>query len=179
MHHQTSAVDLVVKRDGSEEVRLANGSAVVVDHVIVTTGHTPNLDVGGSRGISPYPVTSYVDRIPAGTKVAVSGMGLVAVDVVTALTVGRGGEYVADGGGLRYRPSGREPIVRLYNRSGLPFTAKPVDGSERVTVYKPLICTAAAVDGLTGRSSGHRRQVDTRKGLLPLLFAEMYARYYA
>jgi hypothetical protein len=179
MHHQTSAVDLVVKRDGSEEVRLANGSAVVVDHVIVTTGHTPNLDVGGSRGISLYPVTSYVDRIPAGTKVAVSGMGLVAVDVVTALTVGRGGEYAANSGGLRYRPSGREPIVRLYNRSGLPFTAKPVDGSERVTVYKPLICTAAAVDGLTGRSSGHRRQVDMRKGLLPLLFAEMYARYYA
>ena len=36
-------------------------------------------------------------------------MGLVAVDVVTALTVGRGGEFVEDGAGLRYRPSGREP----------------------------------------------------------------------
>ena len=160
-------------------MRLADGSAVVVDHVIVTTGHTPNHDVGGPRAIRPYPVTSYVDQIPAGTKVAVSGIGLVAVDVVTALTVGRGGKFVPDGGGLRYRPSGREPMLRLYNRSGLPFTAKPVSGSERVTVYKPLICTPEAVDALTGRSTGRRRLVDVRKELLPLLFAEMYARYYA
>ena len=179
VHHQTSAVDLVARRGGCEEVRLANGSVVVVDHVIVTTGHAPNQDVGRSRVIGPYPVTSYVEQVPAGTKVAVSGMGLVAVDVVTALTIGRGGQFVADGGGLRYRPSGQEPVLRLYNRSGLPFTAKPVSGSERVTVYQPLICTPAAVDALTGRSNGRRRQVDVRKELLPLLFAEMYVRYYA
>ena len=179
VHHQTSAIDLVARRDGCEEVRLANGGAVVVDHVIVTTGHTPNHDMSGSSAIRPYPVTSYVERIPAGAKVAVSGMGLVAVDVVTALTVGRGGEFVPDGGGLRYRPSGREPMLRLYNRSGLPFTAKPVSGSERVTVYEPLICTPQAVGALTGQTGGGRRQVDVRKELLPLLFAEMYARYYA
>jgi uncharacterized NAD(P)/FAD-binding protein YdhS len=179
VHHRTWAVDLVALRDGREGVRLADGSAVLVDHVIITTGHTANQDVGGSSSISPYPVTSYVEQIPAGTKVAVSGMGLVAVDVVTALTVGRGGAFVDDGEGLRYRPSGREPALRLYNRSGLPFTAKPVTGSERVTVYEPLICTPEAVDALTGRSSGRRRQVDVRRELLPLLFAEMYARYYA
>jgi FAD-NAD(P)-binding len=179
VRHQTSAVDLVATRGGCEEVRLADGSAVVMDHVIVTTGHTPNQDVDGSRAIRPYPITSYVDQIPAGTKVAVSGMGLVAVDVVTALTIGRGGTFAPDGGGLRYRPSGREPELGLYNRSGLPFTAKPVTGSERVTVYEPLICTPEAVDALTGRTSGRRRQVDVRRELLPLLFPEMYARYYA
>jgi hypothetical protein len=179
VHHQTLAVDLVARRDGREEVRLADGSAVVVDHVIVTTGHTPNQDAGRSRAIRPYPVTSYPEQIAAGTKVAVSGMGLVAVDVVTALTVGRGGEFVDDGGGLRYRPSGREPMVQLYNRSGLPFTAKPVTGSERVSVYKPLICTPEAVEALTGRAAGRRRLVDVRTELLPLLFGEMYARYYA
>jgi hypothetical protein len=178
VHHQTSVVDLVARRGGSEEVRLANGRAVVVDHVIVTTGHTPNLEAGDSRTLRPYPVTSYVDRIPAGAKVAVSGMGLVAVDVVTALTVGRGGGFVAADSGLRYRPSGREPVLRLYNRSGLPFSAKPVTGSERVNVYEPLICTPEAVSRLTVGSNGRRRQVDIRKELLPLLFAEMYARYY-
>ena len=179
VRHQTSAVDLVARRNGCEEVRLADGATVVVDHVLVTTGHTANQDMRGSRVMNPYPVTSYVEQIPPGTKVAVSGMGLVAVDVVTALTVGRGGEFVSTGAGLRYRPSGREPALRLYNRSGLPFTAKPVSGSERVSVYKPLICTPEAVDALTGRSSGRRRQVDVRKELLPLLFAEMYVRYYS
>jgi hypothetical protein len=179
VHHQASAVDLLARRDGREEVRLADGSTVAVDHVILTTGHTPNRDVSDSGAIKPYPVTSYVELIPAGSKVAVSGMGLVAVDVVTALTVGRGGRFVADGAGMRYLSSGREPQVRLYNRSGLPFTAKPVTGSERVGVYKPLICTPEAVDALTGRPSGRRRQVDVRQELLPLLFAEMYARYYS
>ena len=179
VHHPTSAVDLVARRDGTEEVRLANGRSLVVDHVIVTSGHTANQEVDGSRQHNPYPVTSYVQTVPADATVAVSGMGLVAVDVVTALTVGRGGQFVEDGGRLSYRPSGREPAVRLYCRSGLPFTAKFVTGADRSAVYKPLICTPDALDALSGRSSGLRRPVDVRNELLPLLFAEMYARYYA
>lgn len=180
VHHPTAAVDLVARRDGSEEVRLANGGAVVVDHVIVTSGHTGNqhLDETGSE-FNPYPVGSYVDTIPSGASVAVSGMGLVAVDVVTALTIGRGGEFVQSGGELRYRPSGREPLIHLFCRSGLPFTAKSVTGKDRSDVYKPVICTSEALDALSGRSNGRRRLVDVRRELLPLLFGEMYARYYA
>ena len=179
VHHPTSAVDLVARRDGTEEVRLANGGAVVVDHVIVTSGHTANQGVAGAREIDPYPVTRYVETIPAEAKVAVSGMGLVAVDVVTALTIGRGGEYVEEDGRLRYRPSGREPALLLFCRSGLPFTAKSVTEVDRSNVYKPLICTPEALDALSGRSSGQRRLVDVRSELLPLMFAEMHARYYA
>jgi hypothetical protein len=180
VHHPTAAVDLVARRDGSEEIRLANGATVVADRVIVTSGHTTNQhtdDVG--RVLEPYPVGSYVDTIPADATVAVSGMGLVAVDVVTALTIGRGGEFIENGAGLRYRPSGREPRVRLFCRSGLPFTAKSVTGKDRTDVYKPLICTDEALDALSGRMSGRRQLVDVRRELLPLLFAEMYARYYA
>jgi FAD-NAD(P)-binding len=175
VHHPTSAVDLVARRDGTEAVHLANGDTVVVDHVIVTSGHTANQEPDNSRETNPYPVTRYVDTIPAGAKVAISGMGLVAVDVVTALTVGRGGEFVESGRGLSYRPSGREPVMGLYCRSGLPFTSKSVTGADRSTVYKPLICTPEALDALSSR----RRLVDVRAELLPLLFAEMYARYYA
>ncbi len=50
--------------------------------------------------LEPYPVGSYVDRLPAGATVAVSGMGLVAIDIVTALTIGRGGEFVENGAGI-------------------------------------------------------------------------------
>jgi FAD-NAD(P)-binding len=180
VHHPTVAVDLMARRDGSEEVRLANGSSVVVDHVIVTSGHTANEHPDGAgRELDPYPVGSYIDAIPAEAKVAVAGMGLVAVDVVTALTTGRGGQFVEDGAGLRYRPSGREPALQLFCRSGLPFTAKSVTGKDRSDVYKPVICTAEALDALTGRSNGLRRSVDVRSELLPLMFGEMYARYYA
>jgi FAD-NAD(P)-binding len=180
VHHPTAAIDLVSRRDGSEEVHLANGGTVVADHVIVTSGHTSNQSADDAgRVLDPYPVGRYVDSIPRDATVAVSGMGLVAVDVVTALTIGRGGEFVEDGGSLRYRPSGREPRLQLFCRSGLPFTAKSVTGRDRSDVYKPLICTDDALDALSGRSNGRRRLVDLRSELLPLLFAEMYSRYYA
>ena len=179
VHHPTAAIDVVAQRDGGEEVRLANGGTVVAHHVIVTSGHTANHPDDARRVLEPYPVGSYVDTIPADATVAVSGMGLVAIDVVTALTIGRGGEFVDDCGGLRYRPSGREPRVQLFCRSGLPFTAKSVTGKDRTDVYKPLICTDEALEALSGRSNGRRRLVDVRRELLPLLFAEMSARYYA
>ena len=180
VHHPTAAIDLVARRDGSEEVHLANGGAVVVDHVIVTSGHTANESGDGvGRALDPYPVGSYVNAIPTDSTVAVSGMGLVAIDVVTALTIGRGGQFVENGSGLQYLPSGREPRLQLFCRSGLPFTAKSVTGKDRTDVYKPLICTDAALDALSGRANGRRRLVDVRRELLPLLFAEMSSRYYS
>jgi uncharacterized NAD(P)/FAD-binding protein YdhS len=182
-HHQTSAIDLLPRRDGREEVQLADGHSVTVDHVIVTSGHTANQDAGtgGShpRALSPYPVTPYVDRLPDDATVGIAGMGLVAIDVVTALTVGRGGQFVRNGDGLHYRSSGREPVIHMFSRSGLPFTAKSVTGMDRTDVYKPIICTPEAFDALSGRAGGPRRLADVRKELLPLLFGEMYARYYA
>jgi len=182
-HHRTSAVDIVGRLDGSEQVWLATGDTVIVDQVIVTSGHTANQDSGdrGSRPrqLSPYPVAPYVDTLPADSTVAVAGMGLVGVDVAIALTVGRGGKFVENGGGLRYVPSGREPVIQMFSRSGLPFTAKSVTGVDRTDVYKPIICTPEALDALSGRNKGHRRLVDVRSELLPLLFAEMTSRYYA
>jgi hypothetical protein len=61
----------------------------------------------------------------------------------------------------------------------LPFTAKSVTGKDRSDVYKPLICTDDALAALSGRAHGRRRPVDLRSELLPLLFAEMYSRYYS
>jgi FAD-NAD(P)-binding len=182
-HHQTSAVDVVGRLDGSEEVYLARGDTVIVDHVIVTSGHTANQDNGNggrrTRQLSPYPVASYVDTLPADSTVAVAGMGLVGVDVAIALTVGRGGKFVETGSALRYIPSGREPRIHMFSRSGLPFTAKSVTGVDRTDVYKPIICTPEALEALSGRDNGHRRLVDVRSELLPLLFGEMTSRYYA
>jgi FAD-NAD(P)-binding len=171
VHHPTSAVDLV-NAGGGEEVHLADGRVLNVDHVVVTSGHTANqppAEGAHPRVMSPYPVKPYVKGLPVGSN----------VDVVTALTVGRGGKFVEDGNRLRYQRSGREPIVHMFSRSGLPFTAKTVTGIDRTDVYKPIICTPEALDALSGRSNGHRRLVDVRRELLPLLFAEMYARYYA
>jgi hypothetical protein len=184
VHHPTSAVDIEPMADGREAVHLQDGQTVVVDHVIVTSGHTANQDPeeAGSHPaeLAPYPVDAYVESIPVGATVAVSGMGLVALDVVTALTVGRGGRYFENGDGtLRYIPSGLEPTLHLFSRSGLPFTAKSVTGVDRADVYEPIICTPQALRELCGADGPTRRQVDVRAELLPLLYGEMSARYYS
>lgn len=178
--HPTSAVDVRTRRSGQEHLFLADGTGVVVDHVIVTSGHTANRHAHGGRShpqtLSPYPVAPYVEMLPDDVTVAVAGMGLVAIDVVMALTIGRGGAFVPDSaGGLRYRASGREPALQMFSRSGLPFTAKSVTGMDRTNVYQPIIATRAAFAELARR----RRAVDVRTELLPILFAEMSARYYA
>jgi hypothetical protein len=181
--HPTAAVDLVAARGGGEEVHLADGATIRADHVIVTSGHTANEN--GAPGaahphqLSPYPVTRYVKRLPAQATVGIAGMGLVAFDVVTALTIGRGGRHSEEGGGLRYHRSGSEPELHLFSRSGLPATAKVAAGGEQPEDALPAICTPEVLDGLSGRAAGSRRQVDLRRELLPLLFAEMTVRYYA
>lgn len=182
LYHPAAAIDIVSRANRGEEVRLSDGEAVVVDQVILTSGHTANASRQQDRPypaqLAPYPVTSYVDGVPAGAQVGVSGMGLVALDIVTALTVGRGGRFAGESSELRYQPSGREPVIHLFSRSGLPFTAKSVTGSDLAGSYQPVICTQDALDALSGRCRGYQRLVDVRRELLPLMFAEAYVRYY-
>src|ERR1039458_319174 len=105
-------------------------------------------------------------------------MGLVAYDLITSLTIGRGGTYKEDGGGIRYVPSGREPDIYFYSRSGVPDCADPVHGVDPTGDYQPIICTPEAFREMTNPSgSPLRRRVDFRNDLLPLLYAEMQVRY--
>jgi uncharacterized NAD(P)/FAD-binding protein YdhS len=182
IHHPAEAVDIRARPAG-EEVVLSDGARLEVDHVILTSGHTANREAvrhaSMPEQLLPYPVSAYVQALPADWTVAVSGMGLVALDVVITLTVGRGGRFVGDGERLRYRPSGREPALQMFSRSGLPYTAKSVTGVDRTDFYEPAICTAQALARLRPHGAGSSEGIDVRAGLLPLLFAEMSVRYYA
>ena len=174
-HHATAALDVRPAPCNREEVFLADGSSLTVDHVILTSGHTPNASIGARpRHLDPYPIDAYVDSLASGSSVGIAGMGLVAADVVTALTVGRGGRFAPDGARLRYKPNGREPIIHLFSRSGLPYCAKAVAGVDATGEYEPLICTPGALSSV--RRSG--RRVDMRADILPLIFAEMKVRFY-
>jgi uncharacterized NAD(P)/FAD-binding protein YdhS len=186
--HRTVAEDIVSEPGYRERVVLGDGSAVTVDHVILTSGHTFNEEGGGdgTAGARPYPVGFFVERLRDGEPVAVSGMGLVAFDLLTALSVGRGGSFEADGdaggggglgGGLRYRASGREPVIHLFSRSGLPYLAKSVSGLDPTGSYRPLICTPEALSALRSRPAP--AQTDFRSDVVPLLAAEMQVRYYS
>ena len=190
IHHATRAVDIEPLSDGHECVHLEDGSTILVDHVVLTTGHVkasgqtakPAKQGVGARGAAwvtdPYPIEGYLPHTGPHEKVAVEGMGLVALDVVTALTIGLGGRYEEEGDGrLRYLPSGREPSLYLFSRSGYPYCGKSFGASDPMGDYRPAICTVEAVARLKG-APGPARQMDARAELLPLVFAEMELCYY-
>jgi hypothetical protein len=112
------------------ELTVGDGSSYRADLAIVTTGHglhTPPRERNGSRGLVErcYLLPEKLAGIDAGQRVAIAGMGLTAIDVVAALTVGRGGRFQKVDGALRYAASGREPRMVLFNRRGWLPCARP------------------------------------------------------
>ena len=182
VRHPALAVDIVAVADGREEIALDNGESILVDHVVLTSGHTFNEEDPdereGLRFLRPYPVQYFAKTVAPGDGIAVSGMGLVAFDIIAALTTGRGGTFSGDGAELRYHRSGREPTLELYSRSGIPPSAKSATGIDATGDYMPVVCTADALSAITHRPDGRRRQADFRTDLLPLLTAEMQVRYH-
>jgi len=185
VRHYAAAVDISPALQGREAVLLDSGTTLTVDHVVLTSGHTWNDEPGAAgnvRYLRPYPI-GYLDQCaPAGSSVAVAGMGLVGYDVLTALTIGRGGNFqdrCDRPDRQRYVPSGREPSITLHSRSGVPHCAKSAHGVDPYGQYQPVVCTAEEFAALTNPGgSPIRRHVDFRAELLPLIFAEMQARYY-
>lgn len=173
VHHPTTATRLE-PHEGQERLRLACGGVLDVDHVVLTTGHTPNGRPSDAAYLSPYPVDGLGGTVPELASVGIQGMGLVALDVVMALTRGRGGQFVRREGRLRYRPSGREPRISLFSRSGTPYCAKSLGASDLTGGFEAAVCTRTALREL--RTGG--RRMDARRELLPLVFAEMTVAYY-
>jgi uncharacterized NAD(P)/FAD-binding protein YdhS len=170
--HRAEAVDMSTAPNGGLSILLSGGRSVDVDYAFLTTGYTSNSDHARSveRLIpSPYPLPSVVADIGPGESVAVGGFGLSAMDLMSALTVGRGGEFV-DG---TYRPSGREPRLLFFSRSGAPCRARP-QVVEFGPPYRPLVFTPAAIDRLRAARGG---ALDFDADVLPLVLTEMRIAY--
>ncbi len=183
-HHRKRAVDIEGTPGGRELVYLEDGARLELDHVVLTLGNVQNAPIDNElarMATSAYPVERYLGSVSPDEKIAIEGMGLVALDVITALTIGLGGHYTTEEGGkLRYHPSGREPDLYLFSRSGYPYCAKSIGTADPVGGYKPAICTAEAVARLRQAAPGQpARPLDARHELLPLVFAEMELRYYS
>jgi uncharacterized NAD(P)/FAD-binding protein YdhS len=175
--HRAVALSLKANPQGSKAITLSNGTVVNADYLFLTTGHTPNIpphsEFPGAKRIirDPYPLPERLEHVRPGESVAVAGFGLTAMDVITSLTVGRGGRFVTTGRHKRYVPSGCEPRLLLYSRSGLPYRARPlVDPSAQP--YEPLVFTQDGVNRLR-ESCGDDGLLDFRQDVLPLLQTEM------
>lgn len=183
-HNDARAIDIEPTSDGRELVVLSDGRQVVVDHVVLTTGHTDNVEAcdcdSQPRHLRPYPVRYLDETVRPEELVAVSGMGLVAFDVIAALTTGRGGSFATAPNPARliYTPSGREPVIYLYSRSGATYAAKSVHGIDPTGSYRPVVFTGETLSRVAYADDGHRRKLDFRRDLLPLIFAEMQVRFH-
>lgn len=121
------------------DVALADGTVLSVGSVVLALGHLESRlnpeqrqlqSAAADLGLTYLPPSAPADvnwsRIPAAQPVLVRGMGLNFFDAVGQLTEGRGGRFVpsAEGPGLTYVPSGREPFIIAASRRGTPYRAK-------------------------------------------------------
>ncbi|SEO07756.1 FAD/NAD(P)-binding protein [Pseudomonas sp. NFACC39-1] len=146
------------------------------DTLLLCTGHgVLHGNEPSTPDIKPYPLPAALDHIASGSAVAIQGVGLTAMDVVAALTTGRGGIFEQTDSGLRYSRSGREPVISLYSNSGMPYRARP-EINDAVIRHQPLVMTQERIDRI--RRETATQKIDFEKDLLPLLHQEMTAAYY-
>ncbi|MFE6777257.1 FAD/NAD(P)-binding protein [Streptomyces sp. NPDC057702] len=144
--HRRRAVRLTGPRDGVQRVWLEGRELpLAAEAVVLALGHLdaePDAEeealgeFAARRGLTylppEYTADSDLRAVRAGEPVLVRGFGLAFVDLTVLLTEGRGGTYAeipggegADGGPeLVYRPSGREPVLYVGSRRGVPYHAK-------------------------------------------------------
>jgi hypothetical protein len=167
-------------------VSLSDGTTVEADAVVFTVGHLDAEPDGRERelvtfaarhGLAYYPAgyTADVDYsgIAPGETVLVRGFGLAFVDLMLLLTEGRGGRFEElPCGGLRYHPSGTEPVLHVGSRRGVPYHAKIGYRPRGKPLRLPRFFDAYAMDGLPGEA------LDFRADVWPLIAKELAWGYY-
>ncbi|MBP1326247.1 hypothetical protein JOF28_001479 [Leucobacter exalbidus] len=142
IRHVARAEGLTRTGDG-ERIALSDGTTVTAGSVVLATGWMPTAATAAEQQLAARPQTASVwvppespieqdlSQIAAGSAVIMRGLGMSFFDTLSLLTLGRGGEFVTDAaapGGLRYLPSGEEPVVFATSRRGVPFRSKSLYG---------------------------------------------------
>lgn len=184
-HHARKAVRVSGPREGRQQVWLADRPRpLLADLVVLALGHldaepderqTELAAYAREHGLVHLPpdftADSDLSALAPGEPVLVRGFGLAFVDLMVLLTEGRGGRYDGD----TYLPSGREPVLYVGSRRGVPYHSKiGYDWSgERPPL--PRFFGPAEVDELLARPAGF----DFRRDVWPLVEKELgFAHYH-
>ncbi|MGY6657371.1 FAD/NAD(P)-binding protein [Amycolatopsis sp. TRM77291] len=188
VEHRTRAVRL---EDGEPQSLWLEGRAdpLKVDAVLFTVGHLdaePDgreaelADFAARHGLAYYPAgyTADVDysAIEPGETVLVRGFGLAFVDLMLLLTEGRGGRFEEQAcGGLKYHPSGAEPVLYVGSRRGVPYHAKIGYRLCGKPLRLPKFFDAYAIEKLCAVPG----RIDFRRDVWPLISKEIAWAYYS
>ncbi|MEV7656584.1 FAD/NAD(P)-binding protein [Streptomyces anulatus] len=132
--HRTTALAVTGPRGGRQYVRLqGRPEPLSADLVVLTVGHLDAEREPEQERLSAFArrhdlvhlppdftADSDLDALRPGESVIVRGFGLAFIDLMVLLTEGRGGRHE---NGV-YLPSGREPVLYVGSRRGVPYHAK-------------------------------------------------------
>ncbi|MFE4536269.1 FAD/NAD(P)-binding protein [Streptomyces scopuliridis] len=191
--HRTDAVRVSGPRGGRQRVWLADRTApLLADLVVLTLGHLdaePDAEqvelsrFAEEHGLIHLPpdftADSDLSALPAGEPVLVRGFGLAFVDLMVLVTEGRGGRYSGsagqDNGELVYHPSGREPVLYVGSRRGVPYHSKIGYGLDGERPPLPRFLGPEQIDALLSRPE----PPDFRRDVRPLVDKELgFAHYH-
>ena len=190
-HHREMVEDMLENNDATWRLS-AGGNFFDVDYLYLTTGHgtkktsPADMDMINNvqklRGINPlltvinnpYPVVDKLRHINKKHAVLVEGAGLTACDIIAELTTGRGGKFSSENNKSIYQPSGSEPEIFLYSRTGIPLSARAINQKSVSGQYKPKFMTFEAINALKVKN----HQLDFEQQVMPLLQLELSYVYY-
>jgi hypothetical protein len=175
--HRTSAIDLT-EADTGLTIVLSDETRIRADYLFLAVGQIPEpsktggLDASRRHITRPYPLPEQLEAVAPGETVAIAGLGLSSVDAILALTFGRGGRMETRGGVNLYVPSGREPRIVAFSRSGLPYRSRPALGA--ALKYDAVVFNPENIDALRAERGS---KLDFDSDVLPLFLTELRVAY--
>ncbi|MET7437458.1 FAD/NAD(P)-binding protein [Streptomyces sp. NPDC004082] len=184
-HHARRALRVDGPREGRQRVWLeGRAEPLAADVVVLTLGHLDAEPESEQRALSAYAdahglvhlppdftADSDLSALAPGEPVLVRGFGLAFVDLVVLLTEGRGGRHEQG----EYVPSGREPVLYVGSRRGVPYHSKIGYDWEGERPPLPRFLGPAEIDALLARPGGF----DFHRDVWPLVEKELgFAHYH-
>ncbi|MFB8133705.1 MULTISPECIES: FAD/NAD(P)-binding protein [Streptomyces] len=184
-HHPCRALRVSGPREGRQQVWLeGRPRPLLADLVVLALGHL-DAELDQEQGelatyahahdlvhLPPdFTADSDLSSLAPGEPVLVRGFGLAFVDLMVLLTEGRGGRYDGD----TYLPSGREPVLYVGSRRGVPYHSKIGYDWTGERPPLPRFFGPAEVDALLARPQG----LDFRRDVWPSIEKELgFAHYH-
>ncbi|MFF4834248.1 FAD/NAD(P)-binding protein [Streptomyces sp. NPDC001315] len=184
-HHPRRALRVGGAHEGRQQVWLEGlARPLLADLVVLALGHLDAELGADQRALTSYArehglvhlppdftADSDLSALRAGEPVLVRGFGLAFVDLMVLLTEGRGGRYEGD----VYVPSGREPVLYVGSRRGVPYHSKIGYDLSGERPPLPRFLGPAEVEALLARPD----RFDFRRDVWPLVEKELgFAHYH-